>query len=320
MTEIAGAGATADVLFGDQRRGGPEEAERRHECANCGAGLQGPYCHACGQRGHLHTRLWHLFHELIEGITHLDGRLWRTLPLLAFRPGRLSREWREGKRARYTSPLHVFLFAIFLLFIIPSFTGRHLISLPDVREAERQAAEDMARERPAAADAVPVAPGITVRPKASLKVSEEPATSEAGRRFQERWKKVKQNPEFYSYKIESLAYKLSFVIVPLSMTILWLLMLFKRGYTLYDHGVVSLYGVGFFVLLLAFATALPASAANVAVRSVLLIAPVHAIVHLHGAYRLSWFGAVLRGLLLGLLSSIGFGLFLLAVIAIGAFT
>jgi hypothetical protein len=42
------------------------------------------------------------------------------------------------------------------------------------------------------------------------------------------------------------------------------------------------------------------------------------MVHLHGAYRLSWFGAVLRGLLLGVFSAIGFGFFLIGVIVLGA--
>ena len=44
---------------------------------------------------------------------------------------------------------------------------------------------------------------------------------------------------------------------------------------------------------------------------------VHAILHLHGAYRISWFGAVLRGLLLGWFSAIGFGFFLIGVFALG---
>jgi hypothetical protein len=316
MTEIAGAAAAAEILGGGRQPANPvEAAEANHACANCGAHLEGRYCHACGQRAHLHTKLWHLFHELVEGITHLDGRLWRTLPLLAFRPGRLSREWREGKRSRYTSPLHVFLFGIFLLFIIPNFTGRHLISLPAAEDVSAMEA-DVRAQREGGGGGEQVRP-VKPRP-GQLQVTTSTGSSPLEKRFQARWKKVKQNPEFYSYKIESLAYKLSFVVVPISMVILWVLMLFKRGYTLYDHGVVSLYGVGFVVLLLAFATALPSQAAGAAIRTILLAAPVHAIVHLHGAYRLSWFGAVLRGLLLGVFSAIGFGFFLIGVIVLGA--
>ena len=40
---------------------------------------------------------------------HFDARVWRTLPLLAFNPGRLTREWVEGRRTRYVSPLAIFM-------------------------------------------------------------------------------------------------------------------------------------------------------------------------------------------------------------------
>lgn len=97
MTEMAGVGSGAEIMAGDQ---GPhrsiENADQRHDCANCGAHLTGAYCHQCGQKGHLHTRIWHMAEDFVEGVLHFDGRLWRTLPLLAFRPGRLSRAWIEG--------------------------------------------------------------------------------------------------------------------------------------------------------------------------------------------------------------------------------
>lgn len=116
--------ATADSIATPAAPDTPvEAAEHARVCANCAERLQGAYCHACGQKGHLHGRLWHLVHEFAEGLAHFDGRLWRTLPLLVFNPGRLSREWRQGKRVRYVPPLHVFLFAVFLLFLIPSLTG-----------------------------------------------------------------------------------------------------------------------------------------------------------------------------------------------------
>ena len=55
-------------------------------CANCETALVGDYCHVCGQKAHLHTKLTHLLEEFAEGIVHFDGRIWRTLPLLALRP------------------------------------------------------------------------------------------------------------------------------------------------------------------------------------------------------------------------------------------
>ena len=315
MTEIAGAASVPEMLSRGPH-GRMAAAEARHDCANCGAALQGPYCHACGQKGHLHNKLWHLVHELIEGVAHFDGRLWRTLPLLAFRPGRLSRAWIEGKRARYVAPLHVFLFAIFLLFVIPSFTGRHLITLPSL---DQLAGEDRKITVRVGSDRAIIDPR-TVEAAADAKLKGgDAAQRNAAERFGARLLKVAEENEYYGYKIETLAYKLSFAIVPISMAILWVLMLFKRGYSLYDHGVVALYGVGFLVLMLAIASAFPIDAARGLSLAALTYALVHAILHLHGAYRISWFGAVLRGLLLGWLSFIGFGFFLLGVFALGVF-
>ncbi|WP_291840318.1 DUF3667 domain-containing protein, partial [Brevundimonas sp.] len=105
-------------------------------CANCETEMVGAFCHACGQKAHLHDKLKHLVEEFAEGIAHFDGRLWRTLPLLAFNPGKLSREWMAGRRARYVAPLHLFLFAVFLLFLFPNFTGRHMMNLGGLAEAE----------------------------------------------------------------------------------------------------------------------------------------------------------------------------------------
>jgi predicted amidophosphoribosyltransferase len=49
-------------------------------CLNCGAALTGSYCAHCGQAADVHvlsTR--ELIHEALEGFTHSDSRLWRTL-------------------------------------------------------------------------------------------------------------------------------------------------------------------------------------------------------------------------------------------------
>ena len=316
MTEIAGAASVPEMLSPGPH-GEMQAAEARHECANCGTHLQGPFCHACGQKGHLHNKLRHLVLELVEGVAHLDGRFWRTLPLLAFRPGRLSRAWIEGKRARYVAPLHVFLFSIFLLFVIPSFTGRHLITLPTVEDLGGEGRREIQVQVGTDRATIPMRADETAA--AAKTQQHDEAAQSAAHRLGHRLRKVIENNEYYGFKIETLAYKLSFVIVPISMAILWLLMLFKRGYTLYDHGVVSLYGVGFFVLMIAIATAFPGAIGQALISVALLYAPVHAVLHLHGAYRTSWTGEILRGFLLGIFSALGFSFFLLGVFALGVF-
>jgi hypothetical protein len=86
-------------------------------CANCDAVLQGPYCHSCGQHAHDHKRsILHLFWEALESLFHFDGRLWRTMPLLFFKPGKLADDYIHGRMARHVPPFRTFLVSL-LLFI-----------------------------------------------------------------------------------------------------------------------------------------------------------------------------------------------------------
>ncbi len=135
-----------------------EAGETHHACSDCGKPTQGNFCSHCGQPTHVHRTLLHLGEELLHGVMHFDGRIWRTLPLLIVNPGRLTREWIQGKRTRYVSPLAIFLFTLFVMFFAISFgMGAGTIqetSLPDrieaaraeVTESEAALAEAQARE------------------------------------------------------------------------------------------------------------------------------------------------------------------------------
>ncbi len=322
MTDNASVGDAAKVLTDGRRPVSDAAAAHlaadtaRGVCANCETALQGAFCHACGQKAHLHSRLRDLLHEAIEGIAHFDGRLWRTLPLLAFNPGRLSRDWRAGRRARYIAPLHLFLFAVFLFFTCVTLTGRQLVTLPRPDAIESRSGATPAVVLGEAAEA-----RQANRPRITVDESNRPGQVIGGL-LRERL----QNREYYSYKAESLLYKLSFLLVPISMLILAVLMLFKRGYAFYDHGVVSLYGVGFLALvatavLLVNAALAPLgyALADWTTPALFFAVAAHGIAHLKGAYALSWPGAVIRGLLLGVFSLISFGLFVIGVIALGLF-
>lgn len=88
-------------------------------CANCASPLFGQYCANCGQR----TRdrmisLWELVKEASEILTSLESRLWRTLGILLFRPGRLTRDYLLGRRARYIPALRLFLGLSLLFFFL----------------------------------------------------------------------------------------------------------------------------------------------------------------------------------------------------------
>lgn len=88
-------------------------------CANCDAQLAGQYCAICGQRTESRMiTLWEMIREASDIIVSLDSKLWRTLSLLLFRPGRLTRDYLQGRRARYVAPLRLFLGLTLLFFFL----------------------------------------------------------------------------------------------------------------------------------------------------------------------------------------------------------
>ncbi len=91
-------------------------------CPNCNTLIAGNFCQGCGQAAHLHVPSAREFiHEFIAHYVALEGKLWKSMALLLFRPGRLTRDYIEGKRARHIEPLRLYLtfsiifFAIFKL-------------------------------------------------------------------------------------------------------------------------------------------------------------------------------------------------------------
>jgi len=108
-------------------------------CKNCGTPLEGWYCHSCGQNADTHHRsILHLIWEAIEGMFHLDGRLANTLPLLFFKPGKLAKDYMEGRIVRHVPPFRTFLVAL-LLFIFAAEHAihgiRHQMELKEEKEA-----------------------------------------------------------------------------------------------------------------------------------------------------------------------------------------
>ena len=100
---------------------------RLNICTNCGATLAGEYCHVCGQKRFVEgdRRLSHLLHQFIASATDVDGRIWRTVRALLFQPGLLSREYFAGRRARWISPVSLFL-AVSVIYFVAPFHGNDL--------------------------------------------------------------------------------------------------------------------------------------------------------------------------------------------------
>jgi hypothetical protein len=90
-------------------------------CKNCGAALLGRFCANCSQAADVHVPTTReLVHELLEGLTHSDSRLWRTLTTLWFRPGKLTAEFVAGRRVAYLPPFRLYLIVSIVFFLIAS--------------------------------------------------------------------------------------------------------------------------------------------------------------------------------------------------------
>jgi hypothetical protein len=113
----------AGTIEGASGKRGPEE---HGKCLNCGAQLDGAFCASCGQRAHLHRSLLSLGHDILHGVFHFEGKMWRTIPELFFHPGRLTRRYIDGERAKFVSPMALYLFTVFLMFGVFSFTTSNL--------------------------------------------------------------------------------------------------------------------------------------------------------------------------------------------------
>lgn len=88
-------------------------------CANCAAGLKGPVCHRCGQLDdNYHRPIGALIGQVLEGLFHIDGRLARTVPDLVIRPGKVTRAYLKGARARFIPPFRLYLAASLIFFLL----------------------------------------------------------------------------------------------------------------------------------------------------------------------------------------------------------
>lgn len=88
-------------------------------CRNCGADLVGEFCHQCGQSARsLRRPFWTLVKESVETLFVMDGRVAQTLPALMVFPGRVSRDYLDGRRARFIPPFRLYVFASLIFFVL----------------------------------------------------------------------------------------------------------------------------------------------------------------------------------------------------------
>jgi len=383
--EAIGAATTAGLAATAIDEPRSSKKKRGHgACANCGADLTGKrYCAECGQPAHLHHALLNMIEEFVRGLVLFDTRIWRTLGLLVLRPGTLTYNYIHGKRARYISPISLFLLAVFAMFLVFELTGGSRLGVStQAGEAQRTVQIEVAEDQLAAAEetladlkkdgasggAIEAAQlQVNARQKVLEKFKGEQAAgaeaageqidapstdgsvrvdtvknlnlndgslydqirksaqdgdAKANTGFKALDDKINENllnPELAVYKIQNAAYKFAFLLVPISLPFVWLMFMWRRGTTLFDHTVYILYSLTFVsiqFIVLSLAILLFGEPGWLAA-PLLLAGPVHAFFHLKGGYGLGWFSAIWRLPFQLIFSLIGMTLFLIVIFVLG---
>ncbi len=329
----------------------PEAGEHAGEvggdCLNCGAELTGPYCRQCGQKARVRRSVGAIVHDIVHGVLHLDGKFWRTLPLLVWRPGDLTRRYVHGERAKFVSPMAMFLFSVFLMFAVLSIYGVSLTNLEfsanqasqglEVARAEatRELNETRAR-RDALAGGAPKARldrevaeleeqlaridrvrdgarGFQFGADGTTRSTGSPRLDQGIRAFSE-------NPSLALYKLQSNGYKFSWLLIPLSVPFVWLLFFWTRRFHFYDHTVFVTYSLAFMSLFAVVLTVLGFAGVGegIIAPAALFIPPVHMFRQLKQAYQIHWASALLRTFLLVNFCAITATLFFVLLLGLGA--
>ena len=342
-------------------------------CLNCNTQLDGSFCKNCGQKATIHRSLHAFWHDFTHSIFHFEGKIWRTLPMLFFKPGELTRRYVHGERARFVSPLALFLFSVFLMFAsfnqigLPlgskSQTTRNgvVLARADIAkemaisrtkiaglEAKRAAAvaakqatgkiEDEIEDERANLSGLQMGYDVSDGIDASdiIKIdagdlakrtgvgSNDDATNDLdgndwSKSFLLKVDKALKNPNLLLYKIQSSAYKYSWLLIPLSLPFLWLMFAWKYEYKLYDHVIFITYSLSFITLLLSL-LAIMVSVDDLRLLNgplLLSVPAVHMFMQFKGAYSLRTRSALWRTVAMLVAAQLVLIVFALILLALG---
>lgn len=294
-------------------------------CLNCDTELEGRYCHACGQEHADHHRsIWHLTWETIESMFHVDGRLWRTLPWLFFKPGQLSKEYFEGKRARHVPPFRTFLVSL-LIFILAAELVLHkwthdLQHPPAAAGKAGHASEakgfgaNVRVETPEGVqtgmlkdgkvvdkDGKVIAEGLPTPGAIYGEILKEGQTGQNSAEFNRKvsWfegqiAKIQASPSYFMMIAFGWGHRLAVLLLPIFAAFLALMYFYRRKIFVYDHLIVSMNYLSFTFLSFAIALIMPGPVRGWALTIAILWSPVNLFMTLRGAYGSGVFSALVK--------------------------
>ena len=100
----------------------PEDTPQLPLCGNCETTLQGPFCHMCGQA--VRSPIRELFSFIFDSTGEFmrpDGKFFRSLAALYFRPGMLTTRYLAGQRVNFIKPVRLYFSLSVILFLLAGF-------------------------------------------------------------------------------------------------------------------------------------------------------------------------------------------------------
>ena len=233
---------------------------RNAVCASCAEPLNGRFCSRCGEEAldrHMLTVGHFVAHTVLHEGLHVDGKIWRTLRALLFRPGFLSAEYSAGRRRPYINPVRLLITAIIVYAVATQggvlftlFIGNVNLSVAPTRIAKGSTvAETVAR-----LDRFGLLQNLVAAKAASVNLESAPVRDE------------------FHHKLDRFAQPLSFANVLLLAVALYVCFRRRRP-LLVEHGVFSMHIVSFVLLSsLPLAAAMPLMDTHESVVMVLVLA------------------------------------------------
>lgn len=287
-------------------------------CPNCGVKLEGPWCYACGQLGEdFHRSALKLVLEAVYETFDLDGRIWRTLPDLLVRPGRLTRAYLDGHRVPQIPPLRLFLVALVLVFLVGinrpgTIPANFPVSNPAEAINKIQGMKEMSPEDKRET--------INDIKQAQAEIAAEEAKNPSAKTGSSRklgwaqWLRAHivnavAHQDAFWQALQTWAERLAVLMLPIAAVLLSILFVFQRRFFLFDHIVFSMHSLTFLFLTIAAVLWLERYVGFGG--WLFALPPVHLFAHMRGVYATSIFGTLLRMTFLFVGSVIGFACLLI---------
>tara|TARA_R110000782_G_scaffold184327_2_gene274545 strand:- start:18 stop:1058 length:1041 start_codon:yes stop_codon:yes gene_type:complete len=266
--EVAGAAS-----IGSLSPGSHHPVQSGLPCENCGEIVPDRFCTTCGQlASDFHRPFWELISGSLADVFSLDGRLLRTLPMLILRPGRVTRNYLDGQRARYVPPFRMFLLASLLFFLTVFTAGDEFgwfdgwkfdpqgqtgmsmgLTTPADRAAAGQAGDETASGVLFADILLPDgrvdrdALHALIRNQADETAT--PADIEMSYKAADKAATVYENQDRFGARLRQWAPRFSLLFLPVFSLLLTLLYVWHRKVYLYDHLIAGLHFQTFLYLL-----------------------------------------------------------------------